>query len=303
VNHWLRSQATGRVLVADINAYLEDPDSRAGAGGDWLPDLTPVDGVHPGAPAAWAEAQALLPILRTLIADGNVYGADPLAPGNLLPNGAFAGTSGLIGWGVEGHCASGWAIGRKSGDARVRASTTVEDGVAKQVLEIMPGHHDTTFILRTDPALLPLTDLDDAAWLRFHLHQEVSAHPGWLSYNPRLLLSAGGQNWTLLAGALETGPGERLPAAAWSGWPATHPVRRQPGDVAVSCSIVITVAGGVPGTPVLRFSRAQLREVPDPRPAWNVTASGASHQAEPFLPATRAPVSGASPLTGRAPFT
>lgn len=274
INDWVRAQGGGRVLVADVNAYLEDPDSRGGAGGDWLPGLTPPDGVHPGPAAAWAEAHALLPILRTLIADANVYETDPLAPGNLLPNGAFiGGDSGLVGWGVEGYCATGWAIARRTGDARMRAHVTVENGVATQVLEILPGHHDTTFLLRTAPGLLPLADVEDGSWLRFHLHQEVSAHPGWLSYNPRLLLASADGVWTMLAGALETGAGERLPSAAWSGWPATHPVRKTPEDVAVSCSVQITVAGGVPGTPVLRLSRAQLRLVPDPRPAWHVADS------------------------------
>lgn len=272
VNDWLRAQAGGRVLVADVNACLEDPRSRGGAGGDWLPHLAPADGVHPDAPAAWAEAQALLPILRTLVAADNVYGTDPAAPGNLLPNGGFDGESGLVGWGAEGHCATGWAVARRSGDARAHVYTTVEDGVRKQVVEITPGHHDSTFVLRTDPVLVPLTGVAEGAWLRFHLAQEVSAHAGWLSYNPRLLLARGDRTWSMLAGALETGPGERLPDAAWSGWPATHPVRRSPDDVAAACSVLITVAGGVSGAPVLRFSRAQLRQVPDPRPAWQAAA-------------------------------
>lgn len=269
VNDWIRSLQSGRVLVADVNAYLEDPRSRGGAGGDWLPEVAPPDGVHPGPPAAWAEAQALLPILRTLIRDDNVYGEDPAEAGNLLPNGAFVGTSGLVGWGARGHCATGWAISRQSGDAWVEAYTVVEDGVTKQVLEITPGYHDTTFVLRTEPRLLPLTDVEVGEWLRFHLAQEVSAHAGWLAYSPRLLLARQDRTWSMIAGALETASGERLPEVAWSGWPATHPVRRAPEDAAVACSVLIKVAGGVRGRPVLRFSRAQLRRVPDPRVAWH----------------------------------
>jgi len=278
VNDWIRARHGGRVLVADVNVYLEDPRSRGGAGGDWLPEVAPADGVHPGPAAAWAEAQALLPILRTLIRADNVYGTDPTDPGNLLPNGAFAGTSGMVGWGAKGHCATGWSISRQSGDAWVEAYTVVEDGITKQVLEITPGYHDTTFVLRTEPALLPLTDVAVGDWLRFHLAQEVSAHAGWLAYSPRLLLAREDRSWSMIAGALETGPGERLPDVAWSGWPATHPVRRGPEDVAVSCSVLIKVAGGVPGRPVLRFSRAQLRRVPDPRRAWNAVTPDADRR-------------------------
>jgi Lysophospholipase L1 and related esterases len=284
VNDWLLAQHGGRVLVADVNTYLEDPSSRGGGGGDWLPELTPMDGVHPDALAAWAEARALLPILRTLVAPGNVYGTDPLAPGNLLPNGGFTGTTGLVGWGADGHCASGWAIARRSGDARVHAYTTVEDGIGKQVLEFTPGYHDSTFVLRTDPLLVPLTGLPPGSWLRFHLAQEVSAHPGWLAYNPRLLIARRDRTWSTVAGALETVAGERLPDAGWSGWPATHPVRLSPDDVAAACSILITVAGGVPGTPVLRFSRAQLRRVPDPRPAWHAATDPRAEPVRPIPP-------------------
>ncbi|HEY9524826.1 MAG TPA: hypothetical protein VIR33_16435, partial [Thermopolyspora sp.] len=232
--------------------------------------LLPPDGVHPGPRAAWAEAQTLLPILRWLIADHNVYGTDPLLPGNLLPNGAFAGRAGHIGRGLGGHCATGWAIFRTSGDAGLTAYKTIENGVAKQVLEITPGRWDTTFVLRTDPARVSLRRVDDLAWLRFHLHQEVSAYAGWKAYSPRLFLSGhGSRGWTMKAEALETTTGELLPMAGWKGWPATHPVRRSPGDALAWCSVLITVAGSVPGLPVLKFSRAQLRRISDPRVPWH----------------------------------
>jgi lysophospholipase L1-like esterase len=269
-NDWIRSRTAPGLTIADVNQHLEDPASRAGAGGDWLPGLAPADGVHPGARGAWAEAQTLLPILRRLIAPGNVYGGDARAHGNLLPNGAFTGRSGRVGRGLAGHCATGWAISRKSGDARLTAYQTVENGVGEQVLEITPGARDTTFVLRTDPARVSLAKLDDVSWLRFHLRQEVSAHAGWLEYTPQLFLSHGGAAWTVQASALEATPGDRLPEAAWTGWPATHPVRRSPGDLTAWCSVLITVAGGVPGLPVLRFSHAQLRQVPDPAIAWHV---------------------------------
>jgi lysophospholipase L1-like esterase len=280
VNDWIRSRAAPGLQIADVNERLEDPAARGGAGGDWLPDLLPPDGVHPGPRAAWAEALTLLPIMRWLVADGNVYGADHERPGNLLPNGGFAGRSGEVGPGVRGRCATGWSIVRTSGDARVTAYPTVEHGAGTQVLEITPGRHDSTFVLRTSPERLPLRGVGERAWLRFHLCQEVSAYAGWQAYGPRLFLSRrGGRGWTMKAGALETTPGELLPAAAWRGWPATHPVRRSPGDDLAWCSVLIKVAGGVPGLPVLRFSRAQLRRIPDPRVAWRATGPLTRHGA------------------------
>ncbi|HEV2782894.1 MAG TPA: hypothetical protein VGX25_26195 [Actinophytocola sp.] len=63
--------------------------------------------------------------------------------------------------------------------------------------------------------------------------------------------------------------GELMPNSYWTGWPATHPVRTTAADAPAHCSVQITVAGGVAGTPVIRFGSAQLRRIPDPRPAWN----------------------------------
>jgi lysophospholipase L1-like esterase len=269
VNAWITAQRVAGLTTLDVNQRLEDPTSRGGQGGNWLPAVAPPDGTHPGAAAAWAESISLLATLRSLIADGNVYGTDPAAPGNLLPNGAFTGTGGLLGPGVTGTCANGWSISRTAGDATAAASVAGESGASRQVLVITPGTVDSTFVLQTNPAAVPLAAVPAGSWLRFHLNQTAGAQPGWKSYNPRLFLRDASNVDTFQAAALEPLTGELMPNAYWSGWPATHPVQTTSRDAAARCSVLITVAGGASGSHVISFGNAHLRQVPDPRIAWN----------------------------------
>lgn len=267
-NQWVNDLSRTGLTIADVNPQLEDPTSRGGAGGDWLPAVAPPDGVHPGALAAWAEASALLPLFQALVPAANVYGTDPSTAGNLVPNGDFSGVGGGLGAGITGQCADGWSIIRTAGDATAVASKVVESGVEKQLLTITPGTVDTSFIVQTTPAGVSLGSVPDGSWLRFHLNQRVSTHPGWKAYNPRLSLRDSGSAYTFQASALEPRSGELMPRSAWSGWPATHPVQTTPADATAWCSVVVTVAPGATFDAILTLSRAQLRVIPDPRPAW-----------------------------------
>jgi GDSL-like Lipase/Acylhydrolase family len=270
VNDWIRAQPRPGLVIADVNTRLEDPASRGGAGGDWLPAVAPPDGVHPASRAAWAEALTLLPAVRRFVPEANVYGTNPAAPGNLLPGGAFTGTGGSLGPGITGQCATGWSFLRTAGDGTAVASKVSDAGGERQGLTIAPGAQATTFVFQTAPAGLPLAGVPAGTWLRFHLDQQVSAYPGWLSYNPRLFLRDAANTYTFQASALEPLTGDLLPDASWRGWPATHPVQTTAQDATAWCSVLVSVAGGVPGPTSITFGAAQLRAVPDPRTAWNV---------------------------------
>lgn len=267
--------------LADINAMILS--LHRPAGGVYVADTAAAigsygandffDSTNPNQQGADKQAQALLPILQSLIASGSAFEQDPAVVGNLLPNATFAGTSGFKGAGVSGTVPANWRVDVQQGASTVSASinnlgafseialavTPVADANAYHVIRIWP--YPTTKMAAT-----PSTWHRSGAQIDLSATSLVTANDLWLKFVAGAATLTQPQFNRVYSGELAKAGG-----GARTEWVVSDPVLSPPTCDGIDYQFMgwrlMFQPSGAPFT--FRIRRPFLRVVADPRPAWS----------------------------------
>jgi lysophospholipase L1-like esterase len=216
------------------------------------------DDLHPNSLGATVASAALLPIIQSLIAPGNIVDANPNP--ELLPNGGlFTGTGGtMASANFTGNLPAGWTLEYATGTTAT-AVATVEDntdtGGKTLVLTVTPGASDSTLNLR--PTTYPTSAVGQWFQTGFEASGTVSAG---------VTRTIDGSNTNYYTNGPNIAAGDNRLKRGWS---IAHPYEARGTTLRPGLRIPATVAGG-PFT--IRIYRASHKRKTNPKTTWNAYA-------------------------------
>jgi len=270
INTWIRSELPARgAIVADTFADLVDPDNPVY--GNALP-LTLRDGVHFAPRGAFLAGERLRGILEQIIAPGTWFDPDP-SKNNLIPNGALAGTAGVVGGSCTGQAPTGWSIlNTTPGENNpVTAASSLapgsEPGSQLWMVDITSagGGSSTsnTQTIRLYPTAVNVASagLAPTQWVSWFVEYEVSSSE--IAGSLQATLTAAPATAKDLGNTINNRATEPWPTRAYGGWFETTPV-----PVGTATTLVprvdLDIRIDVPGSMQVRIKRALLRVVENP---------------------------------------
>lgn len=276
VNRWIRMQAGTRPRL-----YIVDPALNYGdpAAADASPRTNyAYDGLHPTTLGAYFATKPLAALLNSLVPDvlpsfvgaSDVYSVDN-PEGNLLTNGALAGTAGTLGGGggtISGTVADSWTLNTSANGGTVTSlvnagsKTTLADGRVAQHINLS-GTYTGAGSATVNNSTLVLISQDIVSFAnysvgdRLQLTADIAVAVGAAnvaSIEAFLLATIGGQNYTFTDGA---SMGDRIPAEAYSGSLKTPVMTLVGTPTLIRCALRVYLRLGA-NTPALDLDIASM---------------------------------------------
>jgi peptidoglycan hydrolase-like protein with peptidoglycan-binding domain/lysophospholipase L1-like esterase len=272
VNDWIKAQS-GRAGVRVVDTTSIDGTASANQA------LFSSDGIHPLPLLAAARAGILLPILQSMVTSGDSRNLDPLSA-NKFPLAGFPGTAGTFGTNgrITGQMATGMKATMLTGTSTAVASKEViTAGNEWQVLTVTPVSDGTAVHeIRLTGSDVSTTTLGaiDGDWFEAYLPFQIDSWDGWKTsestgggplqflnelYSVSALVYEGSDKagWSghtgVLAAKLYIKPGLGINRIRYSSRP-----------------IIINFLSTATGTGTIKIGSPILREISDPRTAWNL---------------------------------
>ena len=186
INAWIRANASRLGAVLDDPwDDLRHPSPPSGEAGE--ADVAVLrDGAHLAAEGGFRAQKSAVAAMAAIVAKGTWFDADPRIA-NLLENGSFRGTDGIVGAGVTGRAATGWQVSNINGAGQaVSVNVSVEPaaGTGRAVLVLTctssgGGAAGSVNNIRLAPATASVSGFVPADWLQgFFEIEHAAGGPG-----------------------------------------------------------------------------------------------------------------------------
>jgi len=232
------------------------------------------DNVHFSFQGAFAFAQQLASFMNTLLpstdkdysSPDDLFDSSDNVTGNIFPNPYLVGTAGTAGTGVTGDVADDLTIENRAGTAGMVASKETGDKGDVQVVTFTPTGDRTQFRFKpTASTFVPHGGVLADKWVVMECDVELSDYSQWEEFSMQLLSDGTDPGQVFSIGAEI---GEYLDGA-FIGRLQTPPLLLSSDSTGVATRFFCAI-GGAAGTPVIKISAFNTRQVDDLRLSYDI---------------------------------